>query len=368
MSASIMAKTLLNLRPYPFMSFCKIAYLRNFTKSCTCNQQNIPIEGKLAKMLKRADKIKIKKKKKAAQPDKPTSIGLSDLSSSTSTKHSYSDGAKRRAHQVSFVLYDYIIQIINSGELSPKIADLSVEITEVKILPDLSCIHVYWAPRGTEQDDEIRELLKQNQGRLRTLLTSYRLISKIPPILFKSDNIMSEMYKVSRLLDEADYGEETVEQQLPEKIQDYDDNHSELQNVTEIFEGGVTKVVYTEGRGDVEKEDLQLEKVEDIINIKPSECDHRISTIKEEFREDVYGLNHSLLMKKIESSKHKLKHRTDDSDYIKLQSEDMAEWDKSVVNKLQITKKQRDRKTASKLPRKGGTVMEYLDEIKRDNF
>lgn len=43
----------------------------------------------------------------------------------------YSEGQKRRAHQVGRVLYDNIVQLINSGQLSPQLAALSVEIVRV---------------------------------------------------------------------------------------------------------------------------------------------------------------------------------------------------------------------------------------------
>jgi len=46
-----------------------------------------------------------------------------------------SEGSKRRAYHVSFVLYDYITQIINSGELCPKIATMMIEIVQVSQQP-----------------------------------------------------------------------------------------------------------------------------------------------------------------------------------------------------------------------------------------
>jgi hypothetical protein len=42
-----------------------------------------------------------------------------------------SEGSRRRAYHVSFVLYDYITQIINSGELCPQIATMMIEIVQV---------------------------------------------------------------------------------------------------------------------------------------------------------------------------------------------------------------------------------------------
>ena len=46
-------------------------------------------------------------------------------------KPTYSEGQKRRAHQVGRVLYDNIVQLVNSGELSPQLANLSVDIVRV---------------------------------------------------------------------------------------------------------------------------------------------------------------------------------------------------------------------------------------------
>lgn len=44
----------------------------------------------------------------------------------------YTEGQLRRARQVGHVLYDAIVQIVNSGQLSPQIAEMAVEIVQVR--------------------------------------------------------------------------------------------------------------------------------------------------------------------------------------------------------------------------------------------
>ena len=48
-------------------------------------------------------------------------------------KHVYTEGQRRRAHQVGRVLYDNIVHLINSGQVSPQLANLSVDIVQVSV-------------------------------------------------------------------------------------------------------------------------------------------------------------------------------------------------------------------------------------------
>ena len=43
-------------------------------------------------------------------------------------------GKQRRAKQLSVVLYEYISSMINSGEMEPQLADLGIEVIQVRLL------------------------------------------------------------------------------------------------------------------------------------------------------------------------------------------------------------------------------------------
>ena len=58
-------------------------------------------------------------------------MGGQDADLNPRRKSVYHEGQKRRAQQVGKVLYDNIVQLVNSGQLSPELAALSVEIVRV---------------------------------------------------------------------------------------------------------------------------------------------------------------------------------------------------------------------------------------------
>lgn len=132
----------------------------------------------------------------------------------------YSEGQKRRAHQVGRVLYDNIVQLVNSGQLSDAIATYAVEIVKVKVVPDFSAVNVYWLSTGTQEDASLEALLKQHEGRLRHLLTSYHVLGHIPRINFVRDDSRSHYMKVEQLLSKADFGPDFVPTRLDTAIRD----------------------------------------------------------------------------------------------------------------------------------------------------
>ncbi|ESO95077.1 hypothetical protein LOTGIDRAFT_232185 [Lottia gigantea] len=127
-------------------------------------------------------------------------------SKTESRKRVESNGQQRRARQVGKVLYDYLVQIINTGELDPYLSANNVEITGVKVEPDFTSMNVYWSATGTQKDEEIEMILRKNQGKLRHVLTSYHLISFVPCINFVKDKSVSNVRRVEEILKSIDFG------------------------------------------------------------------------------------------------------------------------------------------------------------------
>ncbi|XP_052061775.1 uncharacterized protein LOC127701842 [Mytilus californianus] len=311
--------TLISQQALKLLAFSRILWQRNYMKSCACFQQAVKIEGALAKMLKKSQK---RNKNSSGWNVSPKQIILDLETTRTRPGSKYrapSDRVQRRAHDISIVLYNYIREIINSGELSQQIADSMIEITQVKMLPDFSAIHVLWLPFGTEVDEELDTLLQSKENKLRAILTSYRPIANIPPIVFLKDEARTEEIKMNKMFEEADFG---LHSELPEPeitdtesknlIQSNNHRTDKLQEIRERFDVGDTPVVHMESNN-TQKIEAEIAKFQNEAKSNyRTDLDYNIFN---QYRDDLYGLNHALLMKKIEVSKHKLKHRQPANDH-----------------------------------------------------
>ncbi|XP_041377012.1 uncharacterized protein LOC121389449 [Gigantopelta aegis] len=158
-------------------------------------------EVKMTKQLMKMINKGPKKKAWYSQPTPVTPNGLSQPSCKGPT-----DGQRRRAVQVGKVLYGYIVQIVNSGELCPQLAEMAVCIDRVNVVADFSAINVHWVASGSEEEDKLETVLKENAGKLRHILTSYHLLGRIPIINFVKDEKQANSQQVEKLLNMADFG------------------------------------------------------------------------------------------------------------------------------------------------------------------
>ncbi|XP_063441258.1 uncharacterized protein LOC134721904 [Mytilus trossulus] len=311
--------TLISQQTLKLLAFSRILWQRNYMKSCACFQQAVKIEGALAKMLKKSQK---RSKNSTGWNASPKQIILDLETTRTRPGSKYrapSDKVQRRAHDVSIVLYNYVREIINSGELDQKIADSMVEITQVKMLPDFSAIHVLWLPFGNEEDIELDTLLQRKESKLRSILTSYRPIANIPPVVFLKDDARTQEIKMNKMFDEADFG---LHSELPEPeitdtesknyIESHDHRTDELQEIRERFDVGDTPVVHMESNN---TQEIKAEMAKCQNETQSNYRTEFVDGIHNQYRDDLYGLNHALLMKKIEVSKHKLKNRQPSNDH-----------------------------------------------------
>ncbi|KAL8607531.1 hypothetical protein ACOMHN_004500 [Nucella lapillus] len=176
---------------------------------------------KMTKQLKRMFDRHTGSKKKKIFPG-PVNLAINsseDADFKPRRKPVYTEGQKRRAHQVGKVLYDNIVHLINSGAVCDQLATLSVEIVRVKVVPDFSSVNVYWLTSGTKEDDDtVQTLLTKNAGHLRQLLTSLYLLGTIPRISFVRDDSQARYLKVESLLLSADFGPDFVPTRLDSAI------------------------------------------------------------------------------------------------------------------------------------------------------
>ncbi|KAK3596647.1 hypothetical protein CHS0354_006196 [Potamilus streckersoni] len=317
----------------------QLGYLRRLHATTILNQKYFRASklSTLEKMIYRGAK---EKKKIWYNVPAPNVAGIIPKERKIST------GSIRRAVHVSHVLYNYITEIINSGELDPKLVDGKIMISQVKVVPDFSSVNVYWLVSGSEEDQEIEQLLKQRAGKLRHLLTTYHTLGIVPPVTFVCDRSLINIREVERLLKIADYGsDENLEEieEIPPKVtserkiaqlhllgQEFSENWADFNTLDTR-----TEVTYLGGRCTLKTDSSKL-KINDLIesnqvaekvnpqneNIpsdsvgrKTVSLEHSTNSydvksnssaeVKINFRQDLYGLHHDLIMNKIVAAKQK---------------------------------------------------------------
>lgn len=143
----------------------------------------------------------------------------------------------------------------------------------VKISPDFNSINVFWIAKGDENDENVERTLKLMSGPLRHELSQLRLMGEVPRIYFVKDRFFSKAVEVDILLKRADFGNDFVptDQTLFMKA-------SPQLNIP----------LSEEMRSRI----LELEQIDDDVE------DEELP----EMRQDVLGLDHAAIMKKIATS------------------------------------------------------------------
>ncbi|XP_046367098.2 uncharacterized protein LOC124142577 [Haliotis rufescens] len=232
------------------------------------------------------------------------------MTTSTTTSRGVSDGQRRRAEQVSTVLYNYITSIIDSGELSPTLADMAVDINRVKVTPDFSAVNIYWLSHGLEKDDELEIELKKHEAKLRSILISYRIVGTIPQVTFVQDKTAGRYAEVEKLLRIADFGPDFIPGPLGSSIRTLpqaETTPSDADISEQLQKLSLDFVDTKHGRHIIavdEKTDLVPEDVSKMME------DEKDPVPDLNFRSDLYGLNHEEIMNRLLLKKHKTKHRS----------------------------------------------------------
>lgn len=224
-----------------------------------------------------------------------------------------SQGAHRRADNLSKVLYDYVTSLMNSGEIVSELPDLGFQVTKVEIHPDLSHIKVYWEASGTSNDKLIEDLLVQAPAILRRTLIGLRIMGSIPNIHFMKDLDKARIQAIDHLLALADMGPDHIPTKLGEdlktqaKIQASLDLQTHFLKLSNKFQ---QKELY--GPANVNDKSTAVSSEYSSVDEQNNFDDHEIDTVEAELqaiddnlRSDVYGVNHTLLTQKLAATKSK---------------------------------------------------------------
>nr|XP_006812283.1 PREDICTED: putative ribosome-binding factor A, mitochondrial-like [Saccoglossus kowalevskii] len=163
-------------------------------------------QKRLARLFKKT------KKKFYLAGKSPTQLGLdfrSDLEQRPKSRHS------SRLHIINTVLYQNLLDLINTNVISDELEELNVELIKVTMAGDFSACRVFWKASGDiNEDKHIQELLNKYAGPVRHKLTQLRLIGFLPKVVFVKDKGEANRVEVERLLAVADLGPDEEEEDV----------------------------------------------------------------------------------------------------------------------------------------------------------
>lgn len=115
-----------------------------------------------------------------------------------------------RLRVLNKVLRDKITDVMSTGKVSDELCGVSLEVSEVKVLPDFLGINVHWMCTGTGEDRQIEEVLMRNAKAIRHEISQMRVIGHVPPITFVKDRRFYKLQELEKMLSVADFGEDFV--------------------------------------------------------------------------------------------------------------------------------------------------------------
>ncbi|TRY94698.1 hypothetical protein DNTS_021597 [Danionella cerebrum] len=93
-----------------------------------------------------------------------------------------------RAKILNGVIYKSVTDLLNSHELNFDISSYNVEVTKVSVTGDFSNCRIYWKTSlCPEQDRKTQQALENCVQSLRQYLISYKVIGKVPSMVFVKD-------------------------------------------------------------------------------------------------------------------------------------------------------------------------------------
>lgn len=173
------------------------------TSKAVCSQQDLSLYNKGKHIQRMINKKGGKAKKKWYQPhlaDPMEPLGKVFRAS----KGGQGGRESSKNKQLSRVLYDAVVEIVNSGELSEDILGKQVFITQVEMHRNSGGMNVHW-DADREDAKEIEQLLFSHSSKLRGLLISYHVLGRIPVITFVKDT-QQNITELFDIFEKADYG------------------------------------------------------------------------------------------------------------------------------------------------------------------
>ncbi|CAL1541299.1 unnamed protein product [Lymnaea stagnalis] len=206
---------------------------------------------------------------------------------------------------------------MNSSELSEEIVNKQVLVTSVKMQLDFSSIHVYWDCHRSDAGD-LETLLLNHANKLRSLLISYHVLGRIPPIIFKKDKTHGDLALIDQLLEIADYGPDYVPSNPHFQVKGYGEISSSTPEVKNYdfaaeLSQSLTQMTIDDYGGAQNKQESNSDS--DVSNLsagKPNELPGDSLTPGLIFRSDIYGLPRDKLLKKIVAQRDRVKFQPGD--------------------------------------------------------
>lgn len=209
-------------------------------------------QGKmLAKLL---DKSKPKKKKKEWFEN----VAVKSSTSSVFVKHNQTKGENRRAVVLNAMFMKYITDLLANSYVGDKIVGCGIEVSRVQICQNYHHLNIFWcSANDKENDEELENRLIKIAGPLQHELSQLRLMGEVPRVQFVKDKHISALKLIDQILAKADYGE----------------NYA-------------THSYGRRARSEFESDEIANDSSGDILPMK----------------NDIFGLDHSVIMGRIKSS------------------------------------------------------------------
>ncbi|CAL4065637.1 unnamed protein product, partial [Meganyctiphanes norvegica] len=121
------------------------------------------------------------------------------------------EGNNQRIHRLNKVFMEKISDIMSTGEVSSQLSGFGLEISKIRVLPDMRGINVYWICSGKiDTDTRVGEILRQNAASIRHELCQLSVLGRVPTITFVADHRFHKMAEVERRLAIADFGPDFI--------------------------------------------------------------------------------------------------------------------------------------------------------------
>lgn len=217
---------------------------------------------------------KSSKRKVFISDELPRSVTASKLSSA----HGQGKESNRRINVLNKLFMTNITNLMTTETFGQEILGYGVQVSRVKVTPDFHSVNVFWLAKGDEHDSSVEKILKSMSGALRHELSQLRLMGEVPRINFVKDKLYSKAAEVDSMLKKADFGEDFVPTDPT------------------LFMTSIPELEMS----------LSPEIKAKIVELENSTDDYHEQELPE-MRNDVLGIDHTEIMKKITKSMDKTK-------------------------------------------------------------
>lgn len=234
----------------------------------TTTLSNHKYEQRQVKMMKKIMGGREKGKKRwMISQDLPKMENVSKLSS----VKGQGKESNRRVTVLNKLFMKNITDLMATDNFAEEISGFGLQVTQVRVSPDFQGVNVYWLAKGDKNDSVIEQTLRMMSGALRHELSQLRLMGEVPRIQFVKDRFFSKAVEVDILLQRADFGDDFTPT----------DPTFLMKSTLEL------------------EMSLSEEMKSQIIELEESCVDDYIEEEIPEMRNDVLGIDHSEIMKRI---------------------------------------------------------------------